>query len=373
MSDNEVLIDVRGLKKYFPIRGGLMSRDSHSVKAVDDVSFYIRKGETLGLVGESGCGKTTTGRCILHLTKPTKGNIYWKMPADVRAKLDQLEVRQAEIEEELETSDAPAAKEQLAEVEAGLKEIRDKWSLEGRSAEELRHMRRNMQIVFQDPYSSLNPRMLVKDIVSEPLLIHGVARGSEVRERAKNLMEAVGLNPEHLYRFPHEFSGGQRQRIGVARALALNPELVVLDEPTSALDMSVQAQILNMLNDLQSSFGLTYLFISHDLSTVHYMCDRINVMYLGMIVESAYKEELFNRPLHPYTQALLAAIPVPDPDLKRERVPLAGEIPSPANPPSGCRFHTRCKRRQAICDTEKPPLINIGNEHYVSCHFWDKN
>lgn len=372
MSGEDILIDVRGLKKYFPIRGGLLSRGSHSVKAVDGVSFHIRKGETLGLVGESGCGKTTTGRCILHLTEPTKGNIYWKIPADVRTKLAQLEIDQADLGKEMETSTAPGLKERMEGINASLKEIRDRWSLEGRSPEELRLMRKSMQIVFQDPYSSLNPRMLIKDIVSEPLRIHGVASGAEARERAKGLMEAVGLNPEHLYRFPHEFSGGQRQRIGVARALALNPELVVLDEPTSALDMSVQAQILNLLNDLQDRFGLTYLFISHDLSVIHHMCDRVNVMYLGMIVESAKKEELFNQPIHPYTQALLSAIPVPDPDLKRERIPLAGEVPSPAHPPSGCRFHTRCKRRQAICETEKPPLINIGGEHYVSCHFWDK-
>jgi oligopeptide/dipeptide ABC transporter ATP-binding protein len=369
----EDLVDVRGLKKYFPLRGGLLSRNARSVKAVDDVSFTIRTGETLGLVGESGCGKTTTGRCLLHLTKPTQGYIYWKMPAEVRARLDSLEVRQADLVKEMERNTAPGLKERREEIDAALKEIRDRWSLEGRSPEELRLLRKNMQIVFQDPYSSLNPRMLIKDIVSEPLLIHGVASGAEVRERAKDLLEAVGLDPEHLYRFPHEFSGGQRQRIGVARALALNPELVVLDEPTSALDMSVQAQILNLLNDLQDRFGLTYLFISHDLSTIHYMCDRVNVMYLGTIVESAEKGELFNRPLHPYTQALLAAIPVPDPDVKRERTPLAGEIPSSVEPPTGCRFHTRCKRRQALCEIEKPPLMNIGDEHYVSCHFWDQS
>ncbi len=378
MSDAEILIEVRGLKKYFPIRGGMMSKDSKkTVKAVDDVSFYIRRGETLGLVGESGCGKTTTGRCILHLTKPTGGNVYWKMPGDVRDKLDKLENREALLLAELEGDDGknddPALKSKLQEIHSEMEGIRAEYSLEGRSPEELRQLRKNMQIVFQDPYSSLNPRMLIKDIVGEPLLIHGVARGQEMKERARSLMEAVGLNPEHLYRFPHEFSGGQRQRIGVARALALNPELVVLDEPTSALDMSVQAQILNMLNDLQDTYGLTYLFISHDLSTIHYMCDRINVMYLGRIVESATKEDLFNKPLHPYTQALLSSIPVPDPDLKRERVPLAGEIPSPANPPTGCRFHTRCKYRQAKCETDSPPLIDIGNEHFVACHFWDKN
>jgi oligopeptide/dipeptide ABC transporter ATP-binding protein len=369
MSD-DILIDVRGLKKYFPIRGGLLSRTSSAVKAVDDVSFYIRKGETLGLVGESGCGKTTTGRCVLHLIKPTGGNVYWKMPDSDRARLAELEARYAELQEA--NGGSNGRKEELAEVNAALEEIRKQYALESRSAEELRQMRRNMQIVFQDPYSSLNPRMLIKDIVTEPLHIHGVARGLELQERAKNLMEAVGLNPEHLYRFPHEFSGGQRQRIGVARALALNPELVVLDEPTSALDMSVQAQILNMLNDLQSRFGLTYLFISHDLSTIHYMCDRINVMYLGKVVESAPKEELFNSPLHPYTKALLSSIPVPDPDLNRERVPLAGEIPSPANPPKGCRFHTRCKHRQGKCETEVPPLVDVGGEHFVACHFWNQ-
>jgi oligopeptide/dipeptide ABC transporter ATP-binding protein len=376
MTDADILIEVRGLKKYFPIRGGLMSKSSKTVKAVDDVSFYIRKGETLGLVGESGCGKTTTGRCILHLTKPTGGNVYWKMPSDVREKLDRLEQREAELEADLEGKEEkdgdPTLRKELEEVRSELDGIKKEWSLEGRSPEELRQMRKNMQIVFQDPYSSLNPRMLVKDIVGEPLLIHGVAKGQEMKDRAMSLMEAVGLNPEHLYRFPHEFSGGQRQRIGVARALALNPELVVLDEPTSALDMSVQAQILNMLNDLQDTYGLTYLFISHDLSTIHYMCDRINVMYLGRIVESASKKDLFNRPLHPYTKALLSSIPIPDPDLKKERVPLAGEIPSPANPPMGCRFHTRCKYRQAKCETDTPPLVDIGNEHFVACHYWEK-
>jgi oligopeptide/dipeptide ABC transporter ATP-binding protein len=366
---DDILIDVRGMKKYFPIRKSLFSRSASAVRAVDDVSFYIRKGETLGLVGESGCGKTTTGRCVLRLIRPTGGHVYWKMPADVRTRLDDLEARQTAL---LEAGGWNGSKEQQADIEGALKEIRRKYAMEYRSSEDLRHMRRNMQIVFQDPYSSLNPRMLIKDIVGEPLQIHGVAHGQDLLERTKNLMEAVGLSPEHLYRFPHEFSGGQRQRIGVARALALNPELVVLDEPTSALDMSVQAQILNMLNDLQASYGLTYLFISHDLSTIHYMCDRINVMYLGKIVESAPKQELFDNPLHPYTKALLSSIPVPDPDLQRERVPLAGEIPSPANPPSGCRFHTRCKRRQGKCETEVPPLINIGGEHFVSCHYWDQ-
>lgn len=363
MSSDEILIEARGLQKHFPIRGGLLGGHG-SIKAVDGLNFFIRRGETLGMVGESGCGKTTTGRCILHLTRPTGGNIYWKMPAEVRARLIGLEKRL----EELTAEGQGKRSDEIAGVEEELESIRRQYALEKRSGEGLRLMRRNMQIVFQDPYSSLNPRMLIKDVVSEPLLVHGVARGDELRERTQALMETVGLNPEHLYRYPHEFSGGQRQRIGVARALALNPELVVLDEPTSALDVSVQAQILNMLNDLQSEFGLTYLFISHDLSTIRYMCDRVAVMYLGKIVEMAPKTELFEHPMHPYTEALLSVIPIPDPTVKRKKLTLAGEIPSPANPPSGCRFHTRCKYRQAICETEEPPLIDIGGGHYVACH-----
>jgi oligopeptide/dipeptide ABC transporter ATP-binding protein len=364
--DSDILIEARGLKKYFPIRGGLLQRQVASIKAVDDLYFYIRKGETVGLVGESGCGKTTTGRCILHLAKPTGGRVYYRMPSDVREKLIKLENELKEIEGvEGRNAEVDGIKD---EIEA----IDKEYALESRDGEALRQMRRNMQIVFQDPFSSLNPRMLVKNIVGEPLLVHGIAKGDDLDARVVNLMETVGLNPEHLYRFPHEFSGGQRQRIGVARALALNPELVVLDEPTSALDVSVQAQILNMLNDLQEQFKLTYLFISHDLSTIRYMCDRVNVMYLGKIVESAPKNELFDHPLHPYTEALLSVIPSPDPDHKRQKITLTGEIPSPANPPSGCRFHTRCKYREAICEAEEPPLINVGGEHFVACHFRGK-
>jgi len=363
MSSEEILVETRGLQKHFPIRGGLLGK-SGSIKAVDGLNFYIRKGETLGMVGESGCGKTTTGRCILHLTKPTGGYIYWKMPANERSKLDQLEARLSE----LETEGAGQRSHERSEVEDEIEAIRRQYALERQPTEALRQMRKNMQIVFQDPYSSLNPRMLIKDIVAEPLLVHGILSGEALKERAQALMETVGLNPEHLYRYPHEFSGGQRQRIGVARALALNPELVVLDEPTSALDVSVQAQILNMLNDLQSRFGLTYMFISHDLSTVRYMCDRVAVMYLGKIVEMAPKTELFENPLHPYTEALLSVIPVPDPKVKRNKLTLSGEIPSPANPPTGCRFHTRCKYREARCETTEPPLIDIGGGHLVACH-----
>ncbi len=381
----DILIETHNLKKHFPIRGAMFSKGGRAVRAVDDVSFFIRKGETLGLVGESGCGKTTTGRTLLHLTRPTRGNIYWKLSADLRRQLSSLEDRRSRAEElltrerELKQEDlernivrrslyrAPGGDE-LQAVDHELAKFNRKHSLEGMAEENLRMMRKNMQIVFQDPYSSLNPRMLIKDVITEPLQVHGIAHGEEMRERARAMIDAVGLNPEHLYRYPHEFSGGQRQRIGIARALMLNPELIVLDEPTSALDMSVQAQILNMLNDLQRNFGLTYLFISHDLSTIHYMCDRINVMYLGKVVESAPKSALFAKPTHPYTQALLASIPVPDPSKKKQRVPLAGEIPSPANPPSGCRFHTRCKFREPICETTAPPLIKVGEDHYVACH-----
>jgi oligopeptide/dipeptide ABC transporter ATP-binding protein len=253
----------------------------------------------------------------------------------------------------------------IAELEA----IRQKYALDKKKDNELRVLRRDMQVVFQDPYSSLDPRMLIKDTVGEPLYVHGLAIGDELEERVAHLLTKVGMDEQQLYRYPHEFSGGQRQRIGVARALALNPNLVMLDEPTSALDVSVQAQILNMLNDLQKEFGLTYLFISHDLSTIRYMCDRVGVMYLGKMVEKAAKDELFNRPLHPYTEALLSVIPIPDPELKRQRIVLSGDVPSPARPPPGCRFHTRCRYREAICEQQEPPLEDKGGGHLVACHF----
>lgn len=356
----DIFIEARGLKKHFPIRSGFFKKQVGAVKAVDGVNLIIRKGETIGLVGESGCGKTTAGRCMLMLTEPTSGHVYYKMPGDVREKLISLEKA---LEDETLTE---ARKKELTEQ---LEEIDEKYALDMRRSEDLRMLRKDIQIVFQDPYSSLNPRMLIKDIIKEPLTVHGIATGEDATRCVQAILERVGLNPEHMFRFPHEFSGGQRQRIGIARALVLNPNLVVLDEPTSALDVSVQAQILNMLNDLQAEFGLTYVFISHDLSTIKYMCDRVNVMYLGKIVESGLKDDIFNHPMHPYTEALLSVIPIADVDVRKERIVLSGDVPSPSNPPKGCRFHTRCRYREAICEEVEPALVDKGGEHFVACHF----
>ena len=321
MSATETLLEVSDLKKHFPIRGGVLGRTVGYVYAVDGVSFKIGKGETMGLVGESGCGKTTVGRCILRLIEPTAGEIRF---------------------EGLDIS-----------------KIDDK---------QMAKLRPKMQIVFQDPYASLNPRMTIKDIVGEPMLVNGIARGLELRRRVLELLLMVGLAEDHMNRFPHEFSGGQRQRIGVARALSLNPEFVVLDEPTSSLDVSVQAQTLNMLQDLQRKLDLTYLFISHNLSVIKHMSERIAVMYLGKIVEIASKAELFRTQLHPYTQALFAAIPIPDPEISRERIVLGGDVPSPVNPPSGCRFHPRCPKMIPVCKEQEPQLIEVTKHHYVACH-----
>jgi oligopeptide transport system ATP-binding protein len=317
------LLSVRGLKKYFPLTRGVFSRVYGHVKAVDDVSFDIYPGETLGLVGESGSGKTTVGRCILRLIEPTAGDVRFG--------------------------------------------DRDVLKL-GR--EDLRRLRREMQIIFQDPYASLNPRMTIGSIVGEPFAIHDIARGKEREDRVKALLEMVGLDPRYVKRYPHEFSGGQRQRIGVARALALNPKLIVCDEPVSALDVSIQAQVINLLQDLQEKLGLTYLFIAHDLSVVEHISSRVAVMYLGKVVEIAESRELYANAKHPYTKALLSAVPIPDPEVKKQRILLQGDIPTPINPPSGCRFHTRCPEVIDVCRSVLPPMEPKGNdpEHVAACH-----
>jgi oligopeptide transport system ATP-binding protein len=329
MSDknNNILLDVRNLKMYFPITQGIIiQRHVGDIKAVDGITFAIHKGETLGLVGESGCGKSTTGRAILQLYRPTDGHVIFNQD--------------------------------------------DLTELKG---EPLRRKRRQMQMIFQDPYASLNPRMTVGNIIGEPLEVHNIYRSrAERRERVQELLKVVGLNPYFVNRYPHEFSGGQRQRIGVARALAVNPEFIVCDEPISALDVSIQAQIINMLEDLQAEFGLTYLFIAHDLSVVRHISDRIAVMYLGKLAELADREELYDKPLHPYTPALLSAVPIPDPAIeeKRQRIILEGDVPSPAHPPKGCNFCTRCPRVMDICYDVDPEFRDLGGGHWVACHLY---
>ena len=320
------LLEVKGLRKYFPIRAGFLRKPVGEVRAVDDVSFSVERGETLALVGESGCGKTTTSRCILRALPPTGGQILFR------------------------TAEGPVV---------------DVARLPKRR---LRPLRRQMQMIFQDPYSSLNPRKTLLDIVAEPLLVNGVRDRRERVDRVAELLRLVGLRPEYMRRFPHAFSGGQRQRVGIARALALNPSLVVADEPVSALDVSVQAQILNLLLELQAQLGLTYLFVAHDLSVVKHVCDRVAVMYVGQIVELAPTEALFNAPKHPYTEALLSAVPKADPRLRAQRIVLQGEVADPAHPPSGCYFHPRCPYAVSICRTERPKLEAIGPGRLVSCH-----
>ncbi|HUP27097.1 MAG TPA: oligopeptide/dipeptide ABC transporter ATP-binding protein [Chloroflexia bacterium] len=322
---SETLLEVDRLVKYFPVRGGLLQRTVAQVKAVDDVTFFIRRGETLGLVGESGCGKTTVGRTVLRLIPATSGDVRFEGTSIMEAKADKM-----------------------------------------------KRLRREMQIIFQDPFSSLDPRVPIGASIAEGLVIHGVP-AEERAQRVRDVLSRVGLLPEHARRFPHEFSGGQRQRIGIARALAMRPKLIVCDEPVSALDVSIQSQVLNILKDLQEELGLTYLFIAHNLSVVEHISDRVGVMYLGKMAELADRTALFENPQHPYTHALLSAIPIPDPKVRRERIILKGDVPSPINPPTGCRFHTRCWLAQSVCKTQVPEWRNVAPagqvEHFVACHF----
>lgn len=329
--EEDRLLQVSGMKKYFPVRRGVFRRVVGHVKAVDDVDMFIREGETLGLVGESGCGKTTAGRTILRLIEPTAGEILFRS----------------------------------GELGNGSKQVVD---IAKADKNQLKHLRRDMQIIFQDPYSSLNPRMTVASIVGEPLIVHRIGTKKERTNRVIELLEAVGLTENHMKRYPHEFSGGQRQRIGVARALALDPELIIADEPVSALDVSIQAQVLNQLDDLQDEFGLTYLFIAHDLSVIKHISDRVAVMYLGQIVELSDVDKLFSTPLHPYTEALMSAVPVANPDFKSERIILEGDVPSPVDPPSGCYFHPRCPYSEPVCSEKEPELREAEHDHYVHCH-----
>jgi len=344
-----MIIETQELKKYYPIIGGVFKKQVGQVKAVDGVTLKIEKGECLGLVGESGCGKTTFGKTLLRLLEPTSGHIYFDTPEEIKARTTQKEEKGNFNSEEL-------------------KAYFKNCDLATFKGAKLKDMRKRMQIVFQDPSSSLNPRMLIKDIVGEPLKVHHLAKGFQLRERVLSLLHRVGLTSDHLFRYPHEFSGGQRQRIAIARALATEPEFIVLDEPTSALDVSVQAQILNLLQNLQAEFNLTYLFITHHLLVVEYISNRIAVMYLGKIVELADTTELFKKPIHPYTCALLSSIPIPNPEIKKERIILKGDVPSPASPPSGCRFHSRCWLATKECKEKEPSLVDVGGNHYVACH-----
>jgi oligopeptide/dipeptide ABC transporter ATP-binding protein len=344
-----VILQTEELKKYYPITAGVFRRKTADVKAVDGINLNIVKGECFGLVGESGCGKTTFGKTVIRLLKPTAGHIYFETPTDVMEEMEKLENSDEEFRR--------------------LKELRGEYDLSTFKGKKLKPIRRRMQIVYQDPSSSLNPRMLIKDIVGEPLRVHKIAKGAEQRERVLEILSKVGLGETHLFRYPHEFSGGQRQRIAIARALVTNPNFVVLDEPTSAVDVSVRAQLLDLFQTLRKEMHLTYLFITHDLSIVECISDRVAVMYLGKVVELSPTTDLYRKPLHPYAVALFSAIPIPDPTVKKKRIILKGDVPSPVNPPAGCRFHPRCPKAQDICHQEEPQLREVESRRLVACHF----
>jgi oligopeptide/dipeptide ABC transporter ATP-binding protein len=341
------LLQLRDLKKHYPILGGVLKREVASVRAVDGVSIDVEKGECFGLVGESGCGKTTLGKTVLRLLRPDAGSIFFDAPEDTIEEINQLRQKDPRS--------------------TRFRKLREKYDVATYRGIELRLLRKKMQIVYQDPTTSLDPRLLVKDVIGEPLVAQGIAKGEQAKKLVMEILERVGLSERALFRFPHEFSGGQRQRIAIARALVTHPKFVILDEPTSSVDVSVRAQLLNLFTDLQKEFGLTYVFISHDLSIVECISHRVAIMYLGKVVEYSSTDLIFHNPLHPYSQALIASVPIPDPTRRKERAPLSGEVPSPVNPPLGCRFHPRCPLAMDICKKREPELLDAGKEHYVAC------
>jgi len=360
---SEKILHIKSLKKYYPVLGGVFRRKIAEVKAVDNVSLVIRRGECFGVVGESGCGKTTLAKTTIRILEPTEGHIYFNVDEEIISKIEKLE----------QNLMSERDKKNKSTIEAELRKLYHQYDVAKFKGSKLHRLRREMQIVYQDPTTSLNPRMLVKDIVGEPLLIHRVVEKKKIPEKVLEILKKVGLGEQHLYRYPHEFSGGQRQRIAIARALVLQPKFVVLDEPTSSVDVSVRAQLLELFQTLQKDMNLTYMFITHDLNVVECISNRVAVMYLGKIVELAETGKIFSEPLHPYTRALTESAPIPDPTRKKMRAPLKGEVPSPINPPAGCRFHPRCPLAIDICRSKEPILMDVGNNHFVACHLMTKS